>query len=137
MITVGFFYNYLITMTDPISAYRCWMETSSAAAPLCPITNGLSLRTCRKEEHGAIRGPQHRVAGSDGDIMEESPAKACLIEKRSVASTSSYQFGGERMIKACNGLLERQSLEESCMIAAGEDISCMLPSILPSMTSDR
>jgi len=79
-----------------------------------------------KRKHGAIRGPQHRVAGSDGDIMEESPAKACLIEKRSVASTSSYQFGGERMIKACNGLLERQSLEESCMIAAGEDISCML-----------
>ena len=38
-------------------------------------------------------------------------------------SASSFQFGDERMIKAQQGLLERQSLEDSCFIADGEDMS--------------
>jgi serine/arginine repetitive matrix protein 2 len=53
----------------------------------------------------------------------ESPNKARIIEKPSIASTSSYTFGGERMIKARHGLLERQSLEESVLAADGEDLS--------------
>ncbi|TFK33165.1 hypothetical protein BDQ12DRAFT_448473 [Crucibulum laeve] len=56
----------------------------------------------------------------------ESPNKARIVEKPSIASTSSYQFGGERMIKAQRGLLERQSLEDSCLIADGEDLSTSL-----------
>ncbi|KAI0354136.1 hypothetical protein OH77DRAFT_1405859 [Trametes cingulata] len=57
---------------------------------------------------------------------KESPNKARLVEKPSIASTSSYQFGGERMIKARQGLLERQSLEDSALIAQGEDLLASL-----------
>ncbi|KIK67170.1 hypothetical protein GYMLUDRAFT_69362 [Collybiopsis luxurians FD-317 M1] len=46
-----------------------------------------------------------------------------IIEKASIVSTSSSKFGGERMIRARKGILERQSLEESCLIASGEDLS--------------
>ncbi|KAJ8520630.1 hypothetical protein ONZ45_g2582 [Pleurotus djamor] len=55
----------------------------------------------------------------DGDAVQQPR----IMEKPSIASTSSYQFGGERMIKAQHGLLARQSLEESCLIAEGEDTS--------------
>ncbi|KAL0062368.1 hypothetical protein AAF712_010779 [Marasmius tenuissimus] len=41
----------------------------------------------------------------------------------SIASTSSSVFGGERMIRAKRGILERQSLEESVLMAEGEDLS--------------
>ncbi|KAI0828480.1 hypothetical protein BC628DRAFT_1316551 [Trametes gibbosa] len=57
---------------------------------------------------------------------KESPKKAKLMEKPSIASTSSYQFGGERMIKARQGLLERQSLEDGALIAQGEDLLASL-----------
>ena len=53
----------------------------------------------------------------------ESPNKARIVEKPSIASASSFQFGDERMIKAQQGLLERQSLEDSCFVADGEDTS--------------
>ncbi len=53
---------------------------------------------------------------------KESPVKTRLIARPSIASTSSQQFGGERMIMARKGLLERQSLEESALIAQGEDL---------------
>ncbi|KAI0077491.1 hypothetical protein K474DRAFT_1077009 [Panus rudis PR-1116 ss-1] len=54
---------------------------------------------------------------------KDTPAKVTrLLEKPSIASTSSYQFGGERMIKARQGLLERQSLEDSALIAQGDEI---------------
>ncbi|KAF9065359.1 hypothetical protein BDP27DRAFT_1424922 [Rhodocollybia butyracea] len=49
--------------------------------------------------------------------------KARIVEKASIVSTSSSKFGGERMIRARRGILERQSLEESCLIAEGEDLS--------------
>ncbi|KAJ3725176.1 hypothetical protein C8R42DRAFT_718664 [Lentinula raphanica] len=45
------------------------------------------------------------------------------IDSVSIVSTSSSKFGGERMIKATRGVLARQSLEESCLIAEGEDLS--------------
>lgn len=53
---------------------------------------------------------------------KESPKMATLTEKPSIASTSSYQFGGERMLKARQDLVERQSLEDSALIAQGEDL---------------
>lgn len=56
-------------------------------------------------------------------VIEESPNKARIVEKPSIASTASFQFGGDRMIKAQRGLLERQSLEESCLIADGEELA--------------
>ena len=48
--------------------------------------------------------------------------KSPLAPKPSITSTSSLQFGEERMIKAKQGLLERQSLEESALVAQGAEI---------------
>ena len=55
-------------------------------------------------------------------LQTDSPNKSRLMEKPSIASTSSHQFGGERMIMARKGLLERQSLEDSVLMAQGEDL---------------
>jgi len=52
---------------------------------------------------------------------EISPGKSIIIVKPSIASVTSTEFGGERMIKAKKGLLDSQSLEESCLIADGEE----------------
>ena len=75
-----------------------------------------------RKQHTALPG---RVLQFDmiEPPAKESPAKASrLVAQPSIASTSSYQFGGERMIKARQGLLERQSLEDSALIAQGEDL---------------
>jgi serine/arginine repetitive matrix protein 2 len=46
------------------------------------------------------------------------------VEKASItSSTTSHQFGGERMIKAQRGLLERQSLEDNRLSADGEEMA--------------
>lgn len=60
----------------------------------------------------------------------ESPEKSRVIEaKPSIASTvNSFKFGDERMIRAKHGLLERQSLENTALMAEGEEdlsVSCM------------
>jgi len=54
---------------------------------------------------------------------EVSPAKSIVIAKPSIASVTSTKFGGERMVQARKGLLERQSLEDSCLIADGEELT--------------
>ena len=54
---------------------------------------------------------------------EVSPVKSIIVSKPSIASVTSTKFGGERMIKARKGLLERQSLEDSCLIADGEELA--------------
>ncbi|KAJ7813377.1 hypothetical protein B0H14DRAFT_3149939 [Mycena olivaceomarginata] len=58
---------------------------------------------------------------------DKAPSKARIRTKPSIASTSSSKFGGERMIKAGQGLLVRQSLEESALVAEGEDIMAIRP----------
>ncbi|KAJ7132975.1 hypothetical protein C8R46DRAFT_1048292 [Mycena filopes] len=58
---------------------------------------------------------------------DENPDRARIVTKASIASTSSSKFGGERMIKARQGLLVRQSLEESALVAAGEDMVTFHP----------
>jgi hypothetical protein len=55
-------------------------------------------------------------------VPYDSPNKAQILEKPSIASTSLYQFGGEQMIKAQWGVLEWQSLEDNCLSAEGEEI---------------
>ena len=52
-----------------------------------------------------------------------SPVKSIVITKPSVASVTLIKFGGERMIQVRKGLLERQSLEHSCLIADGEELT--------------
>ncbi|OCH91742.1 hypothetical protein OBBRIDRAFT_833966 [Obba rivulosa] len=82
-----------------------------------------------EKRHAATQPPrsivQQRV---EEPLVQESPKEVRLIEKPSIASTSSYQFGGERMIMARKGLLERQSLEDSALIAQGEDLLASLRS---------
>jgi len=73
-----------------------------------------------KRKHSLFQGAQPVKLYDAG---YDSPNKARIIEKPSIASASSYKFGGERMIKAQRGLLERQSLEDSCLIADGEDLT--------------
>src|SRR6188768_19790 len=75
------------------------------------------------EASPCVRVEKRKHSGIQHVGRYESPHKARIVEKPSIASTSSFQFGGERMIRAQHGLLERQSLEESCLIADGEDIS--------------
>jgi hypothetical protein len=46
--------------------------------------------------------------------MEALDSRACIVEKPSIAL--SFRFGDKGMIKAQQGLLERQSLEDSCLL---------------------
>ena len=50
-----------------------------------------------KRKHSAAHGVQ--IYNSQDDPYD-LPNKARIVEKPSIASTSSYQFGGELMIKA-------------------------------------
>ncbi|ESK93500.1 hypothetical protein Moror_1670 [Moniliophthora roreri MCA 2997] len=52
----------------------------------------------------------------DGPAVKTQPSIAS-------ASSSTFGFGSERMIRARRGILERQSLEESALMAEGEDLS--------------
>ena len=54
---------------------------------------------------------------------EESPNKARLIHRASVVSSTSskFKFGEARMSLAQQGLLHRNSLEDSCLSAEGEE----------------
>ncbi|THH16199.1 hypothetical protein EW146_g4403 [Bondarzewia mesenterica] len=54
--------------------------------------------------------------------MRISPNKVRLVEKPSIVSASSYQFGEERMIRARRGLLKTQSLEKSVLMGEREDL---------------
>ena len=73
----------------------------------------------KKWKHSNIKGIQnHKGQGNPYEMLKE----AHIVQKPLIASTSSYQFGGERMIKAQQGLLEWQSLEDSCLSADGEEI---------------
>ena len=74
----------------------------------------------RKRKHANLYDTAYPTT-CDGN--KESPNKARIIAMPSIMSTSSSKFGGERMIRAQRGLLARESLEESCLVAAGEDLS--------------
>ncbi|CAK5268445.1 unnamed protein product [Mycena citricolor] len=54
------------------------------------------------------------------------PNKARIISQPSISST---KFGDERMIRAQQGLLVRQSLEENALIASGEDNSLVYSTV--------
>ncbi|KAF8872637.1 hypothetical protein BD779DRAFT_1572174 [Infundibulicybe gibba] len=88
-----------------------------------------------KRKHSMFQDVQRKGYGAQ---YADSPNKARIIEKPSIASTSSSKFGGERMIRAQRGLLERQSLEDSCLIADGEDLIASLnPRLLPAAPTTR
>lgn len=54
-------------------------------------------------------------------LLDKAPSKARILTKPFIASTASSKFGGERMIKARQGLLVRQSLEESALVGGHHD----------------
>ena len=74
-----------------------------------------------KRKHTVFDELQQKKVGINA--FHDSPIEARIVEKPSIASTTSYKFGGERMIRAQRGLYERQSLEDSCLVADGEDLS--------------
>ncbi|EGO19639.1 hypothetical protein SERLADRAFT_443108 [Serpula lacrymans var. lacrymans S7.9] len=78
-----------------------------------------------KKKHTVFDAPEPAFQ-IKGDVFNsyDSPNMSRIIPKPSIASTAnSFKFGDERMIRAKHGLLERQSLEASALIADGEDIS--------------
>ncbi|KAJ4485212.1 hypothetical protein J3R30DRAFT_3696531 [Lentinula aciculospora] len=77
------------------------------------------------ETSPCVRAVGHLGKRKHAPLVKEDndEGHARIVEKASIVSTSSSKFGGERMIRATKGLLERQSLEESCLIAEGEDLS--------------
>ncbi|KAF9527941.1 hypothetical protein CPB83DRAFT_855475 [Crepidotus variabilis] len=115
----------MITMLGGGHVRRCSVGSIIEASPCVRV---------EKRKHSAI---QQGVKLYKNVEQYESPNKARIVEKPSIASTSSFQFGGERMIRAQHGLLERQSLEDSALIADGEDISgyCMPLFTRPAPTS--
>ena len=73
----------------------------------------------QKWKHSATQGIQIYK----GEDLYDPSNKAWIVEKPPIASNSSSQFGGERMIKAQWGLLEWQSLEDSCLSADGDEMA--------------
>jgi serine/arginine repetitive matrix protein 2 len=49
--------------------------------------------------------------------------KAPITMTDTLETIPSVQFGGDRMDLARKGLLERQSLEQSCLVADGEELN--------------
>jgi len=58
------------------------------------------------EASPCVRVEKRKHSGIQRVGRYESPHKARIVEKPSIASASSFQFGGERMIRAQHGLLE-------------------------------
>ncbi|TFK24316.1 hypothetical protein FA15DRAFT_694487, partial [Coprinopsis marcescibilis] len=58
------------------------------------------------------------VQGNELELapLPKKQKMATLVEKPAIASTSSFQFGDDRMIKAQRGLLKRASLEDNCWL---------------------
>ncbi|KAH9837979.1 uncharacterized protein C8Q71DRAFT_898946 [Rhodofomes roseus] len=113
----------MITMFDGARVRRLSTDSRIGGSPCVRIEKA-------KQSTGPL--PQRVLQFQPPDAEnKDSPGslnKSKLVEKPSIASTSSQQFGGERMIQARKGLLERQSLEDSALIAHGEDILASLRS---------
>ena len=87
---------------------------------------GGKKRRSIKPKAAAMPKPVPVEPVKESEAAEEelvSPVKSVVVTKPSIASVSSTKFGGERMIQARKGLLERQSLEESCLIGDGEEFA--------------
>jgi serine/arginine repetitive matrix protein 2 len=85
------------------------------------VVEGSPCGRIEKRKHSDFKATNQGL-----DDFEEVRSKARIVEKPSIASTSSESespFGGERVIKPQRGLIERQSLEDSVLIGSGEDLS--------------
>ncbi|KAJ7058075.1 hypothetical protein C8F01DRAFT_1149410 [Mycena amicta] len=109
--------------------------------PLSMLSMNNSTHSPMREDDTMITmlGGGHVRRRSIGSVFEASPCvrvekrkhatfqeddnevhKARIVTQPSIASTFSSKFGDERMIRAKQGLLVRQSLEESALMADGE-----------------
>ncbi|GJE99043.1 hypothetical protein PsYK624_152830 [Phanerochaete sordida] len=70
------------------------------------------------------QGPDELPSNLVDRFSKISPAKV-ILPKPSIASTSSFQFGSDQMIKPGKGLLERQNLEENAVKAQSEIIASL------------
>ncbi len=77
--------------------------------------------------------PAVREESEDDYDIEASVKRARIVQKMSIASAKSHRFGPERMAQAKRGILERPSLEDSCLSGEGEDISITGKEILSSV----
>ncbi|KAH9923820.1 uncharacterized protein B0H18DRAFT_1105173 [Fomitopsis serialis] len=113
----------MITMFDGGRVRRLSVDSRIGGSPCVRIEK--AKQTTGPLPQAVLQFQQSEPENKDSP---NSTSKNKLIEKPSIASTSSHQFGGERMIKARKGLLERQSLEDSALIAQGEDVLASLRS---------
>ncbi|OCH84046.1 hypothetical protein OBBRIDRAFT_868075 [Obba rivulosa] len=102
--------------------HECWVKVMCAGGPL--VRRSKHYPTSKMEKrHAATQLScsivQQRV---EGPPVQELPKEAGLVERPSIASMLSYQFGSEHMIMAHKGLLKLQSLDHSALIAHGEDL---------------
>lgn len=109
----------MITMLDGNHVRRRSINSMIGASPCVRV---------EKMKHSAVQLPQAILQFKQEDSNRDDSPKNRLLQQPSIASTSSHQFGDERMIMARKGLLERQSLEDSALIAHGEDLLASLRS---------
>ncbi|KZS91528.1 hypothetical protein SISNIDRAFT_551016 [Sistotremastrum niveocremeum HHB9708] len=90
------------------------------------IGSSFEASPCLRIEKRKVHERVHniRVRGDDEDDgFDNSMEKARLVEKPSLASAQSVHFGEGRVALAQKGLLQRQSLEISCLTGEGEAAS--------------
>lgn len=87
---------------------------SSVAASPC-------VRVEKRKHVDFEEEPEENVEMSYDDSFEKAQIMHAHVVRPSLASASSHIFGEERMGLAQRGLLARQSLEDSCLVAEGED----------------
>ncbi|GJJ13064.1 hypothetical protein Clacol_007313 [Clathrus columnatus] len=86
------------------------------------------------QDYVHIRGHDTDDGVDDALVDSASPTAkimgggVSLVHKESVASAKSNKFGETRMNLARNGLLHRESLEDSCLSAEGEEDLSMISS---------
>lgn len=78
-----------------------------------------------KRKHTIFQGAQ--------DFFDEyeSPNKARIVEKSTISPP--FRFGTDRVVQPQHGSLEQPSLEDSCFVGDGEDVSVSCTLSSPSM----
>ncbi|KAH6901141.1 hypothetical protein BKA70DRAFT_1115030 [Coprinopsis sp. MPI-PUGE-AT-0042] len=126
----------MISMIGGGHVRRLSVGSQIEASPCVRIEKRRPRQRHRATARMVYQGTQLVRIDANGNEVRDSKAGGKLhniVEKPSIASTSSMTFGDNRMGNARRGLLERQSLEASCLVAKGEDnsLSCKWYSSIP------
>ncbi|KAG2024130.1 hypothetical protein CC2G_001714 [Coprinopsis cinerea AmutBmut pab1-1] len=121
------------TMITMIGGGHVRRQSVGSAFNASPCVRAEKRRPRRPRGNARVyQGTQLVRTDSEGNEIP-SPKKEqmpSLVEKPSIASTSSFQFGEEKMIRVQRGVFSRPSLEDSCLVGEGEDTShsfCAVP----------